>query len=677
MESNSRYIIQLQQILEVPLAFHEFEEVMRSALPELYRQCSASDFENISADNYASLLRIVRTRIATFITEGHLIDNNYINLFFLYRHCELAPDETTTNLIRLLEPAYHEYQTAQNEKFIFAHLLFVLNFLNGNGRTGLLNFISEHLFFDGKAYSLMDKDAHKLKGFLTSNRVAFEDIADAIAMGLEANRFLFRSAHERLNVIVWILGFFWQIDGYENHRAWRDVVYPRLLVLFQSFLKIEDSIEVVMHLHFLMSHIYMNGAQTQDEFRIFNQDVEEAASVYYQKWGKKHLLPEATSGKKSSGKIKIALLKDRIVRNAPLKVEIALLKELLKMENFTQHYELVLYTLAIVEKSLDDQILIEELRDLGIVVKESAVAALDYSLTYQSHLLRALAVREDMQLEGIDIMIAVTNNFPEVSFLFSTRSSSKQIFWSHGNFVYDVLGIDNRITHSDEARYREGLERSGKYFHIFTQVRDLNEMRGNITPAIIEIERSRYPSDVTVLGSIGRMIKLESESYLEALAIIMKQNPKSIYLACGSGGTGMIREKLEALEILDRVYFTGHVNPDLYGHLIDIYLNTFPLSSGEALNEYMAKGRIAISIFDSDHPALIELFEKHREKTYDRLFAYSVDDYIKLANAIIDDMCLQENLKRKIIDHHETQVVADNALAVDTFIRSIKANEMK
>ena len=674
---DSHYIDQVIQIIETPLSFEGFEEVMNSVMPVLYHQWNAGSFLNVSSDRYAVLHNALRSKIVDYIKNGHLLDNNYINLFFLFRNCELSNDPDTESLIRLIEPAYEEYGANQKEKFIFAHLLFVLHFLNANGKKGIELFLSEHLFFDGKVYSAMDKDAQKLKEFLIAHSITFEEVANAIALGLEDKSFMARSRSQQLNAVVWILGFFWQINGYENHRAWKDIVYPRLLVLFQLFLKIEDAIEVVMHLHFLMSHIYMNGAQTQDEFRIFNQDVEEAASVCYQEWGKKHFVPEAADGKKSSGKIKIALIKDRIVRNAPSKVEIALLKELLKTESFTQHYEFVIYTLAMVEKSLDDQTLIQEFRDMGIVVKEKAMQVLDYTLTYQSHLSRALAVREDMQYESIDIMIAATNNFPEASFLFSTRSSPKQIFWSHGNFAYDILGIDNRITHSDEARYSEGLKRSGKYFHVFTQVRDLNEMRGNIAPVIIEIERSKYPSDVTILGSIGRMIKLESESYLEAVASILKQNPKSIYLACGSGETGMIREKLEALEIMDRVYFTGHVNPHLYGYLIDIFLNTFPLSSGEALNEYMAKGRIAISIFDSDHPALIELFEKHQEKTYDRLFAYSVDDYIQLANTIIDDRRLQENLKQQIIDHHEMQVVTDNTLAVDTFVRSIKAKEIK
>ena len=70
----------------------------------------------------------------------------------------------------------------------------------------------------------------------------------------------------------------------------------------------------------------------------------------------------------------------------------------------------------------------------------------------------------------------------------------------------------------------------------------------------------------------------------------MKQNPHTIYLACGSGDKTPIMKKVKKFDIQDRFYFTGHIDPHSYGYIIDLYLNTFPFASGEATTEFAIKG---------------------------------------------------------------------------------------
>jgi hypothetical protein len=665
---NENYIEILVDILKSPLSKDDFEEVMGRAIPVLYTQWNEEGFDSLSSDHYLELLALLREKIVGFIKQGELIDNNYINLYFLFREANIQNDEETQTLIHLLEKTYLEYREDQKEKFIVAHLLFILSFLNGDAQQGLRVFLSEHLYFDGVSYNSMNKNGEMLKSFLISQRIVFEEVSEILAYGLEKDNFIRRSLHQRHSAMIWMLRFFWHIDGYMNHNGWKAVIYPKLLDLFHFYLSDNTAIETVMHLHFLMSHLYMNSAQTQEEFRQFNDEVEVKGSEYYCQWGECAGLEKAKLVNHGE-KTKIALIKDRIVRNSPSKVELSLLRQLLNNKVFTKAYTITIYTLSIVEKSLDDQTLIKELRDLGIIVKESATEMLDYRSTYQSHLLRALAVREDMQREGIDMMIAATNNFPEVSFLFSTRSSSKQIFWSHGNFVYDVFGVDERITHTDEAATSEYGMRQGFYFRYFFTPYDIVALRGNVLPEKVVLERSKYPEG-KVLGSIGRMIKLENREYLGAVAEIMQRNPDTIYLACGNGDIGEVRRIGKEVGIPEeRFFFTGFVDPHLYGLLIDLYLDTFPLHSGEALNEYLAKGKIGVILLPRDHPVITELFMKKKEHEFDRIHAYSIEDYIELANIILKDESLRVILDGQMAERTTIHMPKIQTLVVPLFLK--------
>ncbi|MCD8477346.1 MAG: hypothetical protein LRY68_05095, partial [Sulfurospirillum sp.] len=79
------------------------------------------------------------------------------------------------------------------------------------------------------------------------------------------------------------------------------------------------------------------------------------------------------------------------------KVEFSLLSALAEDKDFKEKYELVVYSMAIIEKSLDDEKCIESIRNLGFDVRCVAFESLNLANNFQSHLTRALAIRNDMQ----------------------------------------------------------------------------------------------------------------------------------------------------------------------------------------------------------------------------------------------------------------------------------------
>lgn len=579
---DEQYIAKLVEILSKPLDFATFEGVMQANIPELYRRTMVLGNMQCTPKTFEEFLRVLRHKIYGYLKDGHLLNNNYITLWFLYAQTALPKDSTLTQLIHLFETSYAAYHSGQKEKYIFAHLLCVLRMLNGDGQQSIAWFLGEHIWFEGKCYSQMDRDANALKNFCEQCFIPFDTVAQGIAEALMPDRFLNATYPERMGIGIWILGFFWQVKGYENHPMWCELIYPRLRELFLTC-KEQKWIEEAMSLHFVMNHIFMNHAQTKEEFKQFNDEVEKEASLFYASWAENNQLPlpkEVLHVKK-----RMALIKDRIVENSPSKVEFSFLSALAKDASFVKEYELIVYSMATIEKSLDDKKLIQEIKQLGFDVSEVAFQSLNLQSNFQSHLMRALAIRNDMLKREVDIMIIASNNMPIGNFLFSTRSAATQIFWSHGNFEYDVLGIDKRVSHFVR-------ESSFQYSKFDVQILEKFHKPDEEKHKALAVElRKRWSDEVIILGSIGRLVKMDNDDYMQILSEIMRANPNTIYLACGTGNEESLKQKIVKYDIpQNRFFFEGFVNPHVYGYVIDIYLNTFPEPGGESVNEFLSKG---------------------------------------------------------------------------------------
>ncbi|MDE7256311.1 MAG: hypothetical protein K2N54_09085, partial [Helicobacter sp.] len=301
----------------------------------------------------------------------------------------------------------------------------------------------------------------------------------------------------------------------------------------------------------------------------------------------------------SKGKKIVGFLRDRIVQNSPGKVEYSLLKALQQSPEIRQQYEFKIYLMGFVEKSNNDEEFVRDIKELDVEVVD-VVSAINNDTAvkmpyYASHLRRALAVRNKIIADGVDILISTNNGYGISDLILCARSAPLQIFYSHGNGVYDLAAIDKRISH---------FQPEGGLF-TFEQIIVPMDIDRFYNPPVTQeatfAEGSRYPKDKIVLGVIGRLVKVDCEEYLATIADVMHQNPETIFIAAGMGNTQSVRAKVRKLGIPDeRFYMPGHVDPHLYGHLIDIFCNTFPLVQGESLSEFAHKGKAFISL-DMQH----------------------------------------------------------------------------
>ena len=83
---------------------------------------------------------------------------------------------------------------------------------------------------------------------------------------------------------------------------------------------------------------------------------------------------------------------------------------------------------------------------------------------------------------------------------------------------------------------------------------------------------------------------MNNDEYAEAVAQILTQVPNSIYIWTGRINHPEISSRFRELGILDRCRFISWVNTALYAQVLDVFLDSFPFTSGHTAFESMATG---------------------------------------------------------------------------------------
>ena len=372
--------------------------------------------------------------------------------------------------------------------------------------------------------------------------------------------------------------FYLSIILYERGASYK-ILHLLLYKLFKKAIK-RDQEELVFYLYTPLLFSWNGVSQTQEDLHIFNTKVERKLEKFIKKSiiPKYKIIPSKIQLKKK--KIKVAFLHDRIINHSIFRAFYSLMK-LLK-ENPNNKYEFIIYNLDFPEFGGSFPKSVKKLGKLDFkYINLHEHFGYEKSPLY-SIVQKSLKIRKKIIDDDIDVLISTCAR-PEDNFLFTSRTAPKQFFWSHGNFEYDINGINKKITHCNVQNHKYD-------FKNFQVLFDLKKYTPKIDKKEIKKIRSTYPKDVFILGSIGRLVKIDNDKYLKTVATIMKQNPHTIYLACGSGDKTPIMKKVKKFDIQDRFYFTGHIDPHSYGYIIDLYLNTFPFASGEATTEFAIKG---------------------------------------------------------------------------------------
>jgi len=575
------------------------------------------------------------------IKNGILPEENIIfdilenKIYYNYSDEEL---EEIKNYIQLLSDSFNNLST--QEKILLIRVLFVLESilnLNEAKKNFLIRSMSLKLDIETKNYIEI------FKKFVT-----YLDLDFTFLVLQNRLKELYKLSSEELRSFFnWSLHVIWNIKEYYNHNNFTKW-YKDLQNLLDELI-IQNRISDVMYIEFFTYHIMGNGFQKIDEWRDFNKNITKRTEKFYKKYTLN--LPKANPTKKK--KKRIAFIKDRIVFNSPFQVEYSLFKSLMSQKEFTDNYELAVYSFNQFEKSDDDEKCINMLENLGIGVI-NPVTEFKKEGFYNNHFKKALKLRETLINDDIDIIIA-GGVFPILDFIYLSRTAPLQIYYSHGNCAFDIEGIDKRVSHFEQ----ECSEFEWNIINVpmakeFLVGSDGEKEVGKLIKADY---KEKYGEDVVILGTIGRLIKIDSDEYLQTIAEIMKQNPNTIYLACGTGNIETIKEKLKKYNIdEERFLFLGQVNPHIYGWVIDVWLDSFPLRQGQSKNEYTAKGGVVIYMNEYLNDTIRNWYKNFEMKPWGN----NEKEYIQEVNKFIKNKELRTKLSKfnkKIFNNENCEFV--------------------
>lgn len=202
--------------------------------------------------------------------------------------------------------------------------------------------------------------------------------------------------------------------------------------------------------------------------------------------------------------------------------------------------------------------------------------------------------------------------------------------------------------------------------------------------------RSTYAGDDTILvGTLARADKVGQPDYLEVIIALLQRHPNVVFLWTGHTEHAEITGAFEKAGVLQQTRFVGWVNITHYSRILDILLDTFPLSNGITALQAMSHGTSILSLatplsfigrdiapaFSLEAPAesrrarlagrITRLFGNGEEDTFPA--ARSPDDYLAKASRLIEDAEFRSRYGAALKRTYEL-VYADEQLMTASFI---------
>jgi glycosyltransferase involved in cell wall biosynthesis len=579
------------------------------------------------------ILQLLREKIFLIFISKLKFNTNLFKLYKVFNNNSMPYHKGIANIKdRLLLEHYERVDAINKEAILILSLL--IDILNNDKKRGIKNFIMQCADIFPKSKTLGE--------IINNLYITADDIVDVyIESGiLSPDIFMGKTIDIQKNN----LRFLHRIFSEFNAPACYARLYEPLKTLFYESIK-AGNIELVLYIGFFSRFYYGNlQADMMDAWEKLDDEIEKPMSDFFVRYCiENNILPCKRIPKKGK-KIKVGYLYQQLVRSSPVDVLLSLLYGHYLNQN--TDFEFYVYGCDYKEKKGDNKVLIDELiRPMGFKCI-SAGSLGEFSDFHYSHFEKAMALRKQIMDDEIDIF--VTTGTQIGNFLVTSRVAPIQIYWSHGDPYWDVNNLDCRIMHYGN---RESVQKDlykGVEFFVFSAPIAIEILNPPVSKEAIKKIKNRYPKNKIILGFIGRLAKLHSHECLYAVAEILKLNPETIFLVCGHGDNESIKKYFKNAGCIDRVYFEGHVNAHIYGHVIDVGLNSFPVGMGLAGLELRAKRKPVvsmISVLEFDEQDIIR--KRKQTMTGGEMWADSIKEYISIACNFIKDKDYRERIGSK------------------------------
>jgi hypothetical protein len=179
-----------------------------------------------------------------------------------------------------------------------------------------------------------------------------------------------------------------------------------------------------------------------------------------------------------------------------------------------------------------------------------------------------------------------------VSLFFGYGLAYKQIYWT---LKFHAVYMDKSITHIGFGNFERDKSKTNmneNLWKVFYPPLGLNVTKNN--KQAINIIKNKFPKG-KIFGTIAREEKFNSEEFIDTLIEILNKCPESIYIYTGRKNSEILLKKLKKFNLLNRSFYIGWVDSNLYSELIDIFLDTFPAGCGITAVQSLFHGTILIS----------------------------------------------------------------------------------
>lgn len=200
-----------------------------------------------------------------------------------------------------------------------------------------------------------------------------------------------------------------------------------------------------------------------------------------------------------------------------------------------------------------------------------------------------------------DILVTEMNNAVPMA-VFARRAAPAQIFLQGGlpafpqpglDAVFDSFGIGATGTGWGEARLLP-----------WRSPWDLAMLAPPPDAAQLAAERAALAGEGPVFGVYGRLVKLTPD-YLRAVERILQAVPGARFVTGGSGDPAPVEAFARASPVGDRMQVHARFVPGhAWGRILDLFLDTWPLTGGESVRETMAKGCPVVALRSREMPAM-------------------------------------------------------------------------
>ncbi len=504
------------------------------------------------------------------------------------------------------------------------------------------DFFKVYVYFDDIENIIENKDLIKLL-FPQNKLNEYLSLFDRVIS--EDKNFFSRTFIEKER-IIWkfqTLTIYFYERNIENFKKLFEYLYK----LFLKAIELNDE-KMVLYIYSSLQFSWNAVSSTQEEFKYFNEKVEKRLEKYIKdKIIKKYGFKPIEKELKNKEVINVAFLQERFIHYSIYKVFYSVLNALSKKIN--TKFRFIIMDLNFQLFGGSSKNVVEEIKTLGFEYIDCQKETIGINSPFYDYSEKCIKLRELVISKDIDVLIGMHSQ-PEYNFLFTTRTAPVQIYWTHGNYVYDLKNIDYRMKHGDFAV--DKIIHDGYTFLQFGDIMDKNFLNPIIPSEFISSEKLKYPPNCFVLGTIGRLSKVDSVEYINMIDDILLENPDVIYIAGGSGDENSIKSKINE-KTLSRWYFPGHIDSHLYGHIIDVWTNTFPHPQGLSTVEFMAKGKAVLTMKNHSHDFEIQdMYNKKRTDKFKdfRMNVESIDEYKRSLNLLISnkearDLMGQQNLE--------------------------------